>query len=84
MDYDELLAKINYVVKNSGTSYSAWTIGVTDRPEERRSEQGNPSTWENWRTDSEQTGRNVERYFKSQGMNGDLGGPGDAKYVYIF
>jgi len=64
--------------------YSAWTIGVTDDPERRKREHGNPSVWYQWDADSEQVARNVEAYFVEKGMKGDTGGVGGADYVYIF
>jgi len=30
------------------THYSTWTIGVTDDPDRRRREHGNPSVWYHW------------------------------------
>jgi len=64
--------------------YSAWTIGVTDDPDRRRGEHGNPSIWYQWDADSEQVARNVESYFLDKGMKGGGGGGGGADYVYIF
>ena len=49
--------------------YSAWTIGVTDNPERRRAEHGNPNVWYHWEANSEQVARNVEAYFLDKGMN---------------
>lgn len=65
-------------------SYSLWTIGVTDDPDRRKREHGNPSAWYQWDADSEQVARNVEAYFVEKGMKGDTGGGGGADYVYIF
>ena len=74
--------------KRGGAAYSAWTVGVTDRPEERKSEHKNDdknvSHWKHWPTDSEKIGRDVEKYFIEKGMAGDEGGGGNASYVYIF
>ncbi len=69
-------ARVNY--------YPAWTIGVTDNPDRRRQEHGNPSGWYQWHTDSEQVARNVEDYFIKKGMFGGSGGSGTASYLYIF
>lgn len=68
----------------AGSSYSIWTIGVTDDPSRRKPEHGNPSSWHQWDADSETAARNVERYFQDKGMKGGPGGPGRADYVYIF
>ncbi len=64
--------------------YPVWTIGVTDNPDRRREEHGNPSTWYQWNADCEQVARNVEAYFIEEGMKGGTGGGGGADYVYIF
>lgn len=65
-------------------SYSVWTIGVTDSPQRRRGEHGNPGIWHQWDADTEQAARNVEAYFLAKGMKGSGGGLGRADYVYIF
>ncbi|MBA7579355.1 hypothetical protein ES708_21225 [subsurface metagenome] len=64
--------------------YSLWTIGVTDDPNKRKEEHGNPKYWHQWDADSEQQARNVESYFMDKGMKGGTGGLGSADYVYIF
>lgn len=66
------------------TTYSLWTIGVTDDPDRRRGEHGNPSVWHQWDADTETAARNVEKYFLDKGMKGAPGGAGRADYVYIF
>ena len=74
--------------KRSNSQYSSWTIGVTDDPATRKSQHESKgkdvSSWKHWKTDSEQIGRDVERYFLAKGMQGDDGGGGNAGYVYIF
>jgi len=75
---------IKSAIEAKVTTYSAWTIGVTDDPARRRREHGNPSDWYQWDADSEQVARNVEAYFVEKGMKGDTGGGGGADYVYIF
>lgn len=64
--------------------YSVWTIGVTDNPDRRKREHGNPNVWYNWDADTEQVARNVEAYFLDKGIKGAGGGGGRADYVYIF
>lgn len=71
-------------IEEKVTHYSVWTIGVTDDPERRKSEHGNPNVWYHWDADSEDAARNVEAYFIAKGMKGDTGGGGRADYVYIF
>jgi hypothetical protein len=76
--------EIEGIVRRTGLAYSAWTIGVTDDPVQRRIAHKNPSVWYQWQTDSEAGGRNVETHFISKGMQGGSGGGGHAGYVYIF
>lgn len=75
---------IKSAIEAKVTNYSAWTIGVTDDPDRRKREHGNPSVWYQWDADFEQVARNVEAYFVEKGMKGDTGGGGGADYVYIF
>lgn len=66
------------------TRYSGWTIGITDKPNRRKTEHGNPEDWHQWRADTARIARNVEEYFLDKGMKGAPGGPGTPNYVYIF
>lgn len=75
---------IKDAIEETVTHYSVWTIGVTDDPDRRRGEHGNPNVWYHWDADSEQVARNVEAYFIDKGMKGATGGGGRADYVYIF
>jgi hypothetical protein len=61
-----------------------WTIGVTDDPDRRRRELGNPDSWYHWDAHTEQTARDVEAHYVNKGMKGDTDGGGTASYVYIF
>ncbi len=65
-------------------SYTFWTIGVTNNPELRRTQHGNPSVWVVWSADSEIDARIVEAHFIGKGMTGATGPPGKADYVYLF
>ncbi len=86
MTKNQIISEIKYIV--DFTSYSIWTIGITDDPERRQSEYSSAGRyvthWKHWKTDSENIGREVEKYFLSLGMKGDTGGGGMAGYVYIF
>ncbi|MBA7664082.1 hypothetical protein ES703_72133 [subsurface metagenome] len=75
---------IKSAIEKKVTTYSAWTIGVTDNPTRRRDQHGNPKDWHQWDADTETAARNVEKYFLDKGMKGDVGGGGSADYVYIF
>ena len=77
-------ATIKAAIEKIVSRYSAWTIGVTDNPDRRKREHGNPDVWYQWDADSERVARNIEAYFVDKGMKGDTGGGGSADYVYIF
>jgi len=68
--------------------YSIWTIGVTDRPDERKQEHErdgeNVSHWHQWDASTESVARQIESYFIDKGCKGAGGGGGEANYVYIF
>jgi hypothetical protein len=64
--------------------YSVWTVGITNDPERRRGEHGNPSVWYYWEADSERIAREVEEHFLEKGMNGGGRGGITPTYVYIF
>ena len=64
---------------------SLWTIGLTDNPDLREFEMGNPQGWRNFTADTETVAKNVEAHFVGKGMDGDAGSrTGRAKCVYIF
>lgn len=75
---------IKAAIEKIVTTYSAWTIGVTDNPDRRRGQHDNPKYWHQWDADTETIARDVEKYFLNKGMKGDIGGGGSADYVYIF
>ncbi len=71
------------------TTFSHWTIGITDDPTRRKSEHDSKGEdtkyWRDWKADSETIARNVESYFLNKGMKGGTGGDvGHPTYVYIF
>jgi hypothetical protein len=77
-------SEMKAAIEKHVTLYSAWTIGVTDDPDRRKTEHGDPAAWMQWKADSEVAARNVEKYFLDKGMKGGGGGGGKADYVYIF
>lgn len=74
--------------KKGSLNYSAWTIGVTDKPEIRKdqhkSDGENVNFWNHWTAATETVARNVEKHFLDRGMKGGSGGGGTADYVYMF
>lgn len=80
MDKSEIIKAIGNLVR----TYNIWTIGITDYPDRRKQEHGNPSNWHQWKADTEAIARDVEKYFLDKGMKGG-GGDGDhPNFVYIF
>jgi hypothetical protein len=77
----EIIAEIEKIV---GTYTSYWTIGITEDPDRRKQEHGNPVLWHHWDAVLELTARNIEKYFLAKGMKGDVGGGIYPHYVYIF
>lgn len=66
-------------------TYSLWAIGLTNNPDQRETEIGNPMGWRQFDADNEQVARNVEAHFVGKGMQGDTGSRDySAKHVYIF
>ncbi len=82
----EIRTAIERKIGNSG--YSIWTIGITDNPTERReahkNDGENTAYWSEWKADSENVARNVERYFLGKKMKGGTGGGKNPTYVYVF
>lgn len=77
-------AMIKAGIEKLVATYSLWAIGLTDDPDQRESEMGNPMGWRQFDADSEAAARNVEAHFLGKGMEGDaVGRVARAKYVYI-
>jgi hypothetical protein len=66
------------------TSYSTWTVGVTDDPDRRGTEHESPRFWHQWKADTETIARNVEKYFLDKGMKGAPSVGEHPNYVFIF
>ena len=67
------------------STYSLWAIGVTDDPDSREGERGNPPGWHRWEAESEHVARAVGAHFVDRGMQDDSGRrSSSAVYVYIF
>jgi hypothetical protein len=69
-----------------GKRIDVWTVGTTGNLDIRRERHGRPSIWHYWKSESEQTSKIVEAYFKAKGMKGYTGADAatdKATYVYI-
>jgi hypothetical protein len=93
MDKKSITQAIIARVESSKTvDYSAWTIGLTHDPAERKQEHeadGKATEyWQQWVADSVSDAQEIESYFiNTKGMNGGTGGdlsPRKTVYVYIF
>lgn len=86
MNEDQLKSAIER--KKGSTSYSIWTIGITNDPERRKNEHKNEGKdvryWSHWTADSESIARKVEQHFLGKGMKGGGGGGENPRYVYVF
>jgi len=76
----EIISEIEGIVLH----YPSWTIGITDEPDRRKREHGNPARWYQWYAVTESSARRIERHFLNKGMNGAPGGGISPSYVYIF
>ena len=85
-------AIINRVELSKTVDYSAWTIGLTQDPANRKqqhkSDGKSTKYWEQWIADSLSDAQDTESYFiNTKGMKGGTGGdlsPRKTVYVYIF
>ena len=95
MDKQSIMQEIVNVVnscKPKPVDFSAWTIGLTHNPYERKQQHVNDrkSTkyWKQWVADSLSDAENIETHFINvKGMKGGTGGnlnKGKTVYVYIF
>jgi len=85
MRESEIIGAIDARVRNSKTvDYSIWAIGITNDPDRRRGEHGEPEYWMSWKGDTETIARNVESHFIEKGMKGGTGGGERPTHVYIF
>ncbi len=80
MSAAQIIAAVGAVVVHP----PSWYIGITEDPDRRRQEHGNPLGWYLWHADSERTARQVEKHFLALGMQGDTGGGLSPDWVYIY
>lgn len=76
----QIISEIERIVLH----YPSWTIGITDDPDRRKQEHGNPVSWHQWDAVTESSARRVESYFLDKDMKGAPGGGISPNYVYIF
>ena len=89
MDKEIIISEIDSRVNEPKTpSFSAWIIGITNDTERRKGEHENDGKntkyWRDWKADSEEEARDIEKHFKDKDMKGDTGGGKTPIFVYIF
>ena len=85
-------AIINRVESSKTVNYSAWTLGLTHNPQERKQQhenEGKSTTyWKHWTSSSLIDAQDIESYFiNEKDMKGGTGGNLSGSrivYVYIF
>ncbi len=85
-------AIIDRVELSETVDYSAWTIGLTHDPADRKKQHAadgkSTKYWEQWVADTLSDAQDIESYFiNTKGMKGGTGGDLRARktvYVYIF
>jgi hypothetical protein len=93
MTKQSIIQAINARVAGVAASFSAWRIGLTHDPTERKTywnetEKENVGCWTQWTADSLSDAQDIESYFiNEKKMKGGTGGDLDFRkttYVYIF
>jgi hypothetical protein len=80
---------INAIEKMIGaTSYTLWTIGVTDDPDAKKKhfESVNTATrfWQHWQADTLSDAKDILEHFTAQGMTNAPLDEGNALWVYVY
>lgn len=93
MTKESIIQAINTRVTAIAVSFSAWRIGLTHDPAERKThwqntKKENIGCWTQWTADSLSDAQDIESYFINEkkmkgGTGGDLS-PYKTVYVYIF
>jgi len=89
---DIMDAIVSRVELSKTVKYSAWYIGLTHDPDDRKQQHENEGRstkyWNQWRADSLSDAEQIETYFiNEKDMKGGTGGDLDARktvYIYIF
>ena len=77
-------------VRRGTIGYSAWRIGLTHDPEERKkywseTEKQNVALWSQWQADSLSDAQDIEAQFINKGMKGGTGGDlSSYKTVHVY
>lgn len=77
----QLIGKIHEITEGN---YKDWYIGITNDPERRRGEHGDPPTWRVWNVGRKIYANEIEEYFTDRDMKGGRGGSENPTHVYIY
>jgi len=81
MEKFQLILLIEGIVKGN---YQAWTIGVTDKPEDKKKERGNTRDWYVWEANSEEIACDMEEFFIQKGCKRVVGKHCSGTYIFIY
>lgn len=81
MDKFQLILLIEGIAKGN---YQIWTIGITDKPEERRKERGNPREWHVFEASSEEIAKDIVELFIQKGCKRVVGKQYNGHYIFIY
>ncbi len=81
MEKFQLILLIEGIIKGN---YPIWTIGVTDKPEEKKKERGNPREWYVWEANSEEIAYDMQEFFIQKGCKRVVGKHGNGKNIFIY
>jgi hypothetical protein len=75
----QLILLIESFIKSD---YTAWSIGITNRPMERELELKHPKNWHAWETDSADSAKIIKELFIQKGCKNAYGD--NDHFVFIF
>ena len=65
-------------------SYSLWTIGIADYPEDRHAKLEYPAFWRIWQAENEEDARKIQQSFVDKGMKHDGEWGRHPVSIYVF
>ncbi len=77
----QLIEKIHEITEGN---YKEWYIGITNDPDRRKGEHGDPHTWRVWNVGRKIYADEIEKYFTDRYMEGGRGGSENPTHVYIY
>jgi len=81
MEKFQLILLIEGIIKGN---YSTWTIGITDNPEAKRKERGDPREWYVWEANSEEIAMDMLEMFIQKGCKRVIGKQTIGKFIFLY